>query len=192
MNTTACGGASRAMVVVWLGEGLVTASMITGMAVLIYLSAMPVHPRAWRLIADDWRSFTKHSVPYLIAFSACYLLSPVLKNAIASSGLVAVPNGTKHYYYLASKFVLNVTAFGTKFLLFWTRSNFSRALLFVSNLVLMATIDAMCHVKYERQSIDVPLVLLFTLTTLILVRVEIRTRRQGNLEISNGLCYLDA
>lgn len=170
MNRTACGAAPPAMFVFRLGEGLVTASMVTGMAALVYLSAMPVRPRAWRPIAEDWRSFTKHSVPYLIAFSTCYLLSPLLKNAIASSGLVAVPTGTKHYYYLASKFALNATAFGTKFLLFWTRSNCSRALLFASNLVLMAAIDAMCHVKYERQSIGVALVLLFALTTLILVR----------------------
>lgn len=152
--------------VLMAGELLVAASASTAAAVLVYF-ACSGRPRALRSITDDFRSFANDCVPYIIGFSVCWYLSVAFEKSIASSRLVAV---TTSEYYLPCKLLLNVTAFVTKHYLFSTRSSYHRTALFVANIALVATSEAMSHEKREQTATRVTRILLFWLTVLILVR----------------------
>lgn len=185
MNVNADGNASHSLTILWVGEVLVTTSMAIGIVILCYFSTTSYHPRAVRLIIDDWWSFIKNSVPYQITFLMCWFLSLLFKNMIASNGLVADLSSKR--FFFTFKFVLNSIAFGTKFILFYTRSKCMKTIMFMSNLITMATIDVMCHVKYDRGAINIAGILLFSLTTLILVRFTKKRIHEDDMEFIDRL-----
>lgn len=158
--------------VLMIGEIFMATSTVFGMIVFVYFAfgsrSSRRHPRAFRSIVVDFRSFCNDGVPYAIDFVVCWYLSFAFEKLIASNRLV-VETASK-YYYLPSRFALNLFAFVTKHYLFWTQSDCFRIAMFVGNTALMAASEALCNEKHERTATNATLILLFWLTVLILVR----------------------
>lgn len=171
MNTITDGSTTTSRIILFAGEILVCTSMAAGITILVYF-LLGRRPRAIHLVTANISSFAMYVAPYAINFMVCWHLLLAFERLILSTNIVNLTS----QYYLTSKLTLNVTAFVIKNHLFWTRSNcFYRAMLFISHLVLVATSEAMCYEKYENTTIHVAMLLLFCLTTLILVRPELYT-----------------
>jgi len=169
MNTITDGSTTTSRTILFAGELLVCTSMVAGITILLYF-LLGRRPRAIHLVTANVSSFAMYMAPYAIHFLVCWHLLLAFERLILSTNIINLTSR----YYVTSKLTLNVTAFVLKNHLFWTRSNyFYRAMLFIGHLVLVATSEAMCYEKYEKTTIYVAMLLLFCLTTLILVRREL-------------------
>lgn len=153
------------------GRWLVSASALAGVTALLYFAFVAAgRPRTAGLIADGWRTYVTHSVPYAMDFLVCWRLSQALERFFATCRPIAAVAASRHF--AGSKIALNVAAVVAKYYLFAARSAWVRAALFVGHLVLTAASEAMCREKYDRAAVNAALVLLFWLTVLILVRLR--------------------
>lgn len=148
------------------GQFLVLSSMVTGITIFLYFLHTR-HMQALRLVADHYWLFAKNAMPYITYLFVCWCLSLTFGKLIASSRLIM--NITAQHY-LMSKVILNVTAVVAKYHLFCTRRNSLKIVLFVGNLILMATSEAMSPCEYKHKTIKYTIALLLWLTVLILVR----------------------